>query len=216
MDTKQVYDKLIQAGFMSTKLKPISKNQMLIAQDTDIVRYFRNVAQGFLSYYRCCDNLNKVKTIALYWIKFSLIYTLANKHKLRSAKKVIDIYGKDLTVSNSKETISYLSDTSTSNLHKEFLINHTSTDTIDLRLSQTYLNLQNSKIFSNTCAVKGCETKEGIEIHHIRKLHRGSAFANGKTMTIVKGRARTLSKIEAIESALKRKQITLCRKHHSD
>ena len=70
---------------------------MLNHEDFSIVNYFRAIAHGLLSYYRCCDNFHKVKRIATYHIRWSAILTLANKHKL-TAKKVINRYTLDLII----------------------------------------------------------------------------------------------------------------------
>ena len=63
------------------------------------------------------------------------------------------------------------------------------------------------------CAVEGCESNE-IEIHHIRQLHvRPSEEGEGLTV-IAAGKAKRLKGMAAIESALRRKQIPLCKEHH--
>lgn len=213
MDIKKVYRELIEAEFINTKLKPISKNQLLVAQDADIITYFKTVAQGFLSYYRCCDNILKVKSLAQYTLKYSLIKTLMNKHKLRSTKKVIERYGKNIETMYKGKTLSYLDDTLTSNIKKEYLIQHSTKEAIMKNLERTYYKLQNDDIYKNQCAVTNCDNTD-IEIHHIRKLYRGTLTKDDVKQVIVKGKSRTLTGVQTIESALKRKQIPLCKQHH--
>nr|AHA47131.1 maturase R [Amborella trichopoda] len=67
--------------------------------DGDIVNWFAGIAISLLSYYRCCDNLYKVRTIVDYQIRWSAIFTLAHKHK-SSARNLIKKYSKDLHIVN--------------------------------------------------------------------------------------------------------------------
>jgi hypothetical protein len=67
--------------------------------DGDIVNWFAGIAISLLSYYRCCDNLYQVRTIVDYQIRWSAIFTLAQKQK-SSARNIISQYGKDLNIVN--------------------------------------------------------------------------------------------------------------------
>lgn len=122
MDTKKVYNKLIQGGFINKKLKPIPKIQILSAQDVDIISYYSSVAHGLMSYYRCADNIQRLVSVVRYFLKYSLIYTLMNKHKLCSAKTVIKKYGQTLKVQKGDHIVEYIPDYKITALEKEFLI----------------------------------------------------------------------------------------------
>lgn len=61
------------------------------------------------------------------------------------------------------------------------------------------------------CAVIGCENKD-IEVHHVRALNREKHGFKVETIGIGKKR---ISGPSMIQSALARKQIPLCKKHHA-
>lgn len=61
--------------------------------------------------------------------------------------------------------------------------------------------------------VKGC-CKIDIEIHHVKKLGK-RVDRNGK-ITVVTSNNKRLSGISAILSAVNRKQIPLCSRHHME
>ncbi len=65
----------------------------------DIINWFSNVVKGFMSYYRYCDNLYQIWIIGDYHICRFAIFTLANKHKSLTKKK-IPKHSKDLDVIN--------------------------------------------------------------------------------------------------------------------
>ena len=93
-----IRDQLRRRGIVEDQnFRPTALKRMLNHEDFSIVNYFRAIAHGLLSYYRCCDNFHKVKRIATYHIRWSAILTLANKHKL-TAKKVINRYTLDLII----------------------------------------------------------------------------------------------------------------------
>jgi len=124
MNTPVVYRKLQEAGLINGKNHPQSKNNILIADDGMIISYYRDLARGLMSFYRCADNLNTLKSIIAYQIKYSLLYTLMNKHKLRSLHRTIATYGKDVQISLGSKTISFVSNAEITGLTKEFLVNH--------------------------------------------------------------------------------------------
>ena len=67
-----------------------------------------------------------------------------------------------------------------------------------------------SRLFSD-CCVLGCDNTD-IEIHRVRKLHR--VLKKGKGISVLTTRGKRVSGLAAIMSALNRKYIPLCSKHH--
>lgn len=61
------------------------------------------------------------------------------------------------------------------------------------------------------CAVLGCNNSD-IEIHHERKLAR--RYEEGNKTTILNRRGRRIRGLSALMSAMNRKQLPLCKKHH--
>jgi hypothetical protein len=82
-----------------------------------------------LSYFRCADDFYKVKNIVKWYIKFSAVSTLKNKHKLASRKTVIEKYGINLECRNHKGNyISFPSNSQIDVLHKEYFVNPDTND----------------------------------------------------------------------------------------
>jgi len=77
---------------------------------------------GILSYFRCADNINTIKKIITHHIRYSLLHTLARKHKC-SLKKILTIYNKKIeSLEKHNKKISFINSIEVSNLKKEFLI----------------------------------------------------------------------------------------------
>jgi hypothetical protein len=82
------------------------------------------------------------------------------------------------------------------------------------KLNRVWITFSKQEAFLSKCSVKDCLTPfENIEIHHVKRLHR-EIDENG--MVIIKGRGKKLRGWRAIEAGLKRKQVPLCRKHHTE
>jgi len=182
----------------------------LVAEDYHIIKYYNSVANGFLSYYRCCDNFVKIKDLVQYQLKYSLISTLKNKHKLGSRKQTILKYGPDIKVEVEDKSINFLDSSIIRGQKKAFLISHKK-DPFK-KLDRIYVSFSSTNIFSGNCAVINCSNKD-IEIHHIKQLHR-QADKKNKNIIITEGKTKKLTGATAYQSALNRKQIPLCKNHY--
>ena len=210
-DTSEIYKRLEEASIINSKKKPMCKNSLLAAEAWLIISYYNTLAHGLLSYFRCVDNLNTIKKIVTYHLRYSLLHTLACKHKC-SIKKVLEMYSKEIKADGRQgKVVSFINSVVVTNLKKDFL----SKDLRDpyFNLTKSYVSLQRAAISANECAVKNCTEIDNIEVHHVRKLFRNIDRA-GKV--VIQGRAKKLSGRLATESALKRKQIPFCPKHHKD
>jgi hypothetical protein len=67
-------------------------------------------------------------------------------------------------------------------------------------------------LFASECAVIGCNATD-LEIHHVRALIRKR---KGFTVESILSTGKTTKGLPMIESALARKQIPLCTKHHTE
>jgi hypothetical protein len=214
-DKVAIIKSLIEKGIVSSNKKPQSYNKILNSADNIIIRYYSSLGNGLLSYYRCCDNLNAVKNIVLYYLRFSLLKTLADKHKLRSIKTALVEYGEKITAEDhKKKRISFLDLLEISNMKKEFLINITDYHEV---MKRTFISFNNQAIYGTECAIKGCLNTKEIEIHHVRKLFRDLYFdsSNKQVMAVKDKKGKILTGQKALDSALKRKQIPLCKEHHN-
>lgn len=210
-DTSEIYKRLEEASIINSKKKPMCKNSLLAAESWLIISYFNNTAHGLLSYFRCVDNLNTIKKIVTYHLRYSLLHTLARKHKC-SIKKILEMYSKEIKADGRQNKVtSFINSLTVSNLKKDFLSKDLKNPYSEL--TKSYLSLQRAAISANKCAVKGCNESYNIEVHHVRKLFR-NVDKTGKV--VIQGKAKKLSGRLGVESALKRKQIPFCRKHHKD
>ena len=165
-----------------------------------------------LSFYRCADNLGSIKNIIANQIRLSLAATLRQKHKMSVLECQLK-YGNPITCLDYQEKrVSFLTNMQIYNLKKEFLAN-TNPRPFD-NINKVYLRLSNSLINQGKCAIKGCPNTD-IEIHHLRKLIKRTEEGKGFTV-ITAGKAKRITGLLALQSALKRKQIPLCREHHRE
>jgi len=209
-DIDKIFNRLKAAGIVDEKTRYKARYQITAAEDADIIRYYSNVAHGLLSYYRCADNLNSIKSIVMNQLRLSLAATLRQKHRLSVLECQIR-YGNPISCEDyRKNKVSFLSNMQVYNLRKEFLTNINPNPFKDV--DKVYIRISNSILNQGECAVKDCANTD-IEIHHIQKLIRRTKEGKGFTI-VTTGKAKRISGIIAIQSALKRKQIPLCKEHH--
>ena len=71
--------------------------------------------------------------------------------------------------------------------------------------------MSNSVINQNECAVAGCPNNS-IVLHHLQQLYRRTA--PGESFSVISaGKAKRITGLLDVESALRRKQIPLCKEH---
>ena len=122
------------------------------------------------------------------------------------------MYSKEIKADGRQgKTVSFINSVVVTNLKKDFLSKDVRNPYSELYKS--YVNLQRAAISANQCAVKNCNEVNNIEVHHVRKLFRNIDKTGN---VVVQGKVKKLSGRIAIESALKRKQIPFCPKHHKD
>jgi Type II intron maturase len=159
-------------------------------------------------YFRCVANINKLKDIISYHLRYSLMYTLMNKHKLSSVKSVLKIYGKNIGTTQGNRKVEYIDLIKVNQMKSEFLTESAANPY--KKMGPIFASLKSSKLFGHKCAVKSCGN-EGHEIHYIKQLYKNT---NDKSIVISKEKAKKLRCVQAYEFALKRKQIPLCTYHH--
>lgn len=97
---KKILRRLRDRGIISRiRPWPIHVACLTSVSDGDIVNWSADIAISPLSYYRCCDNLDQVRTIVDHQIRWSAIFTLAHKHK-SSARNIIPKYSKKSNIVN--------------------------------------------------------------------------------------------------------------------
>lgn len=63
------------------KFSPRANGQVFKYHDVSIIDYYKAKAYGLLHYYQPANNLHEIKKIVDYHMRWSLIHTLAGKHK---------------------------------------------------------------------------------------------------------------------------------------
>lgn len=202
----RILDKLRARGIINAEGRPTSVPVLATQDDVTITQWYGSVAHGFLSYYRCCDNLYKVKKVVDYQLRWSCLHTLSHKMKAKGVGKVIDKYTHELQVETAKGPRVYFpTPTELRVMGKQFLVKSIK----DPERILCLMVLRTTRHPADRCSVIGClESK--IEMHHIRALKRSGAG----TLSIVNSSSDRISGLEALHAALNRKQISLCREHH--
>jgi hypothetical protein len=206
---KLLGDMLHKKGFLDSKTQPAPIDPILNQEDHRIVAWYRSIGTGILNYYLFCDNLTKVRSIVNYHLRWSAIYTLAKKHKSSSAQ-VIRNYTKNLIITrNGEKLASFLDPEEISQYKRQFLkTDHTPPEIL---IDLLFAKLVRNAVLGEPCAVKGCTDPE-VEMHHIHQIEK----AGGKHKVRSVREAQILEGIKAVQSALKKKHIPLCAKHHDD
>lgn len=129
-----VTGKLRMKGILQpTKALPTVLMSMINASDEAIVSYFAALGSCLLSYYRCCDNFQKVRRLVDHQVRWSALFTLGNKHGC-SGKKIISQFSRGPKILNRKGdvVVEYPSTTDILRSGKKFLLHvqHSSLDDI--------------------------------------------------------------------------------------
>lgn len=213
----ELKEKMKNWGMISNQGKPKASGAIFRYHELSIINYYREKALGFLNYYKPASNYHDVKKLVDYHMRWSLLHTLAGKYK-KKVYQIIKQYGKTPKVvlenqeGKSKILSVFLTPNEINHRSKRFTKAH---DLISSRndFDKPISKLSSPKVlFSEKCAVKGC-TNKNIEIHHIRALQR---VKHGYRIESIKSKNKSLKGSSKIESALNRKQIPLCRHHHTN
>jgi len=209
---KDIMDNLRAKGFFHfTKKRPCSNNSFLLHSDAEIIKAYSAVMYGLLYYYRAADNFSKVKSIISH-LRKSCILTLARKHK-KNKSWAYETYGDDVSVKVEGSKILELPTREfVSGLSKKFLVDDPtlSFNLTDI-LNKHLIRLSIGKSYFVRCAVYGC-TNSDIEIHHVKKLNR--KVSNSGMVTVLNKKGKRVKGLPAILTAINRKQLPLCKKHH--
>lgn len=209
---KDILDNLRSKGFFHfTKKRPCSNTSFLLHSDVEIIKAYSAVMYGLLSYYRAADNFSKVKSIISH-LRKSCIFTLARKHNKKKAW-AYETYGDDVRVKvDDSKVIELPTRDFVFRLGKKFLIeNSTLSFNLSYILDEHLSCLSIGRSYFVCCAVYGC-TNSDIEIHHVKKLDR-KVFYSGM-VSFINRKNKRVKGLAAVLTAMNRKQLPLCRKHH--
>jgi hypothetical protein len=213
---RELKDRMKTWGMLSKNGKPKASGVTFRYHEISIIEYYKQKALGFLNYYKPASNFHQVKKLVDYHMRWSLIHTLAGKHK-KKVYQIIKIYGKtpkvvlEGTDRKDKVLAAFLTNNEVNHRSRGFI---NSFDPIGFleNLDKPIVKLSVPKaLFSQKCGVIGCTNKD-IEVHHVRALQR---VKHGYLVESIKSKDKSLRGSSKIESALNRKQIPLCREHHA-
>lgn len=214
--THELKDRMKTWGMLSKGGSPKASGAIFRYNEISIIEYYKQKALGFLNYYRPAVNFHEVKKLVDYHMRWSLIHTLAGKHK-KKVHQIIKKYGKAPKVvlenmsGNDKVLATFLTHNEVNNRSRGFnkpfdpIVHLESLDKPITKLSVP------KTLFSKQCAVINC-TNLDIEVHHVRALER---VKYGYLVQSIKSKNKNLRGLSKIKSALNRKQIPLCREHHA-
>jgi hypothetical protein len=214
--TRELKDRMKTWGMLSKDGKPKASGVAFRYHEISIIEYYKQKALGFLNYYKPASNFHQVKKLVDYHMRWSLIHTLAGKHK-KKVHQIIKIYGKAPKVvlenTNGKDKIlaAFLTNNEVNHRTRGFINSFDPLGYLE-NLDKPIVKLSIPRaLFSQKCAVIGCANKD-IEVHHVRALQR---VKHGYLVESIKSKDKSLRGSSKIESALNRKQIPLCREHHA-
>jgi hypothetical protein len=211
-DVKGFYSKLADLGFYSAKRNlPLSVPKLIFLNDYEIISFYNSLIRGYLNWFRCSDNFSSTKNI-IWTLRMSCLKTLARKHK-KNLKWALIIFTINVEAKSPNGIVFRLPSThEISQMNTTFLLKDDFQQPDAQNLLKKYsLRLHSSSHLFSKCAVAGCSNVD-IEIHHVKKLGR-RVDRNGK-ITVLTSNNKRLSGISAVLSAVNRKQIPLCSRHH--
>jgi hypothetical protein len=208
--------KLVMWRMLANNGTPTASSVIFCYNDISIIQYYKDKALSLLNYYKLAVNFQKVKKLVDYHMRWSLIHTLAGKHK-KKTHQIIKQYGKTPRVIlgsyNKKDKI--IAAFLTSNE-----VNHRSRGFSVLQDSINYLTdldkpivklLMPKVLFSERCVIIGC-TNNSIKIYYMRILLR---VKDGYLVESAQLKNKSFKSNSNFYSALNCKQILLCEEHYA-
>lgn len=179
------------------------KGNLINIDHPDIIGYYNSIMRGLFNYYDFVANKPNLSN-AMWLLTESCALTLARKYKLRTLKKVFAKFGKDLgyNVLQNNGKSKRISLFRLDNLKKINIISRSSINMEPLKALDKVWNAKftKSNLFRE-CIL--CGTTQEVEMHHVKKI---------------KGLRDKKSKLDFFTrqmAAINRKQIPLCRDHHT-
>ena len=163
---------LINTGILNKKGRPVALRKLLSLDSFFIFTIYMKIGKLVLNSFSFCDNIEKIKTILDYHIRWSLFHTLAAKHKSTIRKTLRNIYPSLLTRKNDN-CIQYYTKEDIKNIKRKFLIDKNIYSIKDIDWSDKDLNLY-SKINRNN--------KTGVFSLWDKSIYTGRVRLNGREL----------------------------------
>jgi group II intron reverse transcriptase/maturase len=188
--------------------KPIHRAELNNDSDFDIIARYGFEYRGLMNYYCLAHNIKRMTKI--HWVmRRSLLMTLANKHRSSVAKMVQKFSAETQTIEGPRKCIRLVIPRE----GKEPLVATFGGIPFKRKKDAVLTDEQippicNSRteliqrLRADKCEI--CESRDGVQVHHIRKL------------ADLKKKGRALDLYQRIMAARRRKTLVLCRKCHAD
>jgi hypothetical protein len=203
-------------GMLDTTLnKPVPNKILFRYHDLSIILHYKNKAMGLLEYYRPARNLCWLKKQINYHMRYSLLFTLAKKHKT-STSRIIQIVGKNTSIyidhgnNKLKQVASFLTSAFINNQKAGFSKAWKTILNLE-KLKESSIKTSVPKALYHECQIKGC-TKNSVKIFHLRAFYK--KISPNTIIASMKIHTKKIHGAKIVEYALRKKQIPLCRNHH--
>lgn len=196
---KRIVEKLILKSYARTNGNPTRNGRFINHTLYEIIEHYKTVERGILQYYSLANNYGRVAARVYYILKYSCALTIASKMKLKTLRRVFNKYGKNISIKDQKENVK----TNYPSISYKRPKKNPQILAFDYITIENHIDLFDNRVKRGRNDLKGpcalCGSQEKIEVHHVRKLSKGSK------------RRDYLSEMMA---RMNRKQIPVCQKCH--
>lgn len=180
----------------SGTFKPTALRRLINLDHADIIGYYNSISRGIMNYYSFADNYTRIGAIVKYHLLHSCALTLALKYKLRMKAKAFKRFG------------STLNDPDTGRgFHIPKSFRRTQKFSIKPLSAETYIAAKWNNKLTKSGLFKACVICNATpaEMHHIRRVKSLRDKYSQKKLDF----------FHMQMAAINRKQIPLCKDHHT-
>nr|YP_002600927.1 putative reverse transcriptase and intron maturase [Pyramimonas parkeae]ACJ71149.1 putative reverse transcriptase and intron maturase [Pyramimonas parkeae] len=181
----KIVRKLSEKNFCTKTGTGIKKKGWILYPDKIIVQRYNYVIRGLRNYYAPADNFGTSMNRIEYILKYSCVHTLAAKHRTQISTQL-------------ERTEELGLDTMKS--HKNNIWDFKTKPVQYNQLLSSYVK-RTQLLSASECTI--CQSKENLEMHHVKALRKDGALLSDKYMI-------------ALMQRMNRKQICVCRTCHMD
>lgn len=209
---KQIIQKFITKGILNSKGMPKAVMQKTTLPDYKIIDWYTTVAEGLLSYYGCANNLNDLRRLVSWSLRYSLFATIGAKHK-KSIRWAIDNFGFDPKVKYKNEIIaSFPAAGSINSCKKKYPTQIWNNKNLYSIINNEHIRLNLKITLFNICGVEHCSNLPK-HVYYIQYLNR--IWKSKLTLAKIKKKNHQILFLQqTVQSALACKQVPLCQKCH--
>ena len=195
----KIVENLKLKGYAKPNGNPTRNGRFINYTLHEMISHYKVVERGILQFYCLANNYSRVAARVHYILKYSCALTIASKMKLKTLKKVFKKYGRNLEVKNDKGkiTINYPTADYTKPKKKPKIASFDFISVKDLIQGLDKRSKRGRSDLTGPCSLCGSQKK--IEIHHVKKLSKGS---------------KQKDYLLTVMSRMNRKQIPICQKCH--